>query len=262
MSDPIQRIGSYLGHLLKARTRHGVHSPFVYQLTSEVLLPKSTPSECLPIEELRRELLRSGRTIRVTDLGAGSKVLDGHVRRVSDIAQSALKSPRQAALLYRLARFLRPAEVLELGTSFGITTLYLAAGAEEGRVTTIEGCPQTHSIAQQHFKWMERSNIQAMLGNFQTRLPEALRMIKRLDLAFLDGHHAKKPTLRYFELCLEHAHNDTVFVFDDIHWSRDMEEAWEAVKAHPRVTVTIDLFDLGLVLLRKEQAPQHFVLRY
>lgn len=262
MSDTIQRIGSYLGHLLKARTRHGVHSPFVYQLTSEVLRCQDTPAECTPFEELRRELLRSDRTIRVTDLGAGSRVFDGPVRRVASIARTALKPPRHAAMLYRLARFLRPAEVLELGTSFGITTLYLAKGADGGRVTTLEGCPQTYRIACDHFERMRPHHIHPVLGNFKTRLPEVLRTIERLDLVFLDGQHAKEPTLQHFEMCLHRAHNDTVFVLDDIHWSRDMEEAWEALKAHPRVTVTIDLFDLGLVLLRKEQAPEHFVLRY
>src|SRR5690606_25194025 len=156
----------------------------------------------------------------------------------ADIARTSLKPPRHARTLFRLARWFRPEQVLELGTSLGITTLYLAKGADEGMVTTIEGCPQTHRIAQEHFERLGQRNITPLLGSFRARLPEALQRMERLDLAFLDGNHAKEPTLDYFEQCLERSHNDTVIVLDDIHWSREMEEAWETVKAHLRVTVT------------------------
>lgn len=262
MSDTLHQIGSYLGHMVKARTRHGVHSPFVYELIDKVLRPQGDHAECAPIEEVRAALLRSTQTIRVNDLGAGSKVFDLPVRRVADIARTALRPPKHAAMLYRLARYFRPLDVLELGTSFGISTLYLAKGADEGRVTTIEGCPQTHRIATQHFEQLRQRNIVPVLGSFQRRLPEVLAGMEHLDLVFLDGHHAKEPTLDYFEQCLTKAHNDTVIVMDDIHWSRGMEEAWQAIKQHPRVTVTIDLYDMGLVFLRTEQAQEHFTLRY
>jgi predicted O-methyltransferase YrrM len=262
MSDQIRQLGSYLGHLVKARTRHGVHSPFVYDLISQVLRPSDELPEFAPIEKLREDLLESEQTIRVNDLGAGSRVFDLPVRRVSDIARSAMKPPRQAQLLFRLARYFQAEHVLELGTSFGISTLYLAKGAEDGQVTTIEGCPQTCRIAQHHFEQLKQRNIQPVLGSFRTRLPEVLGRMERIDLVFIDGHHAKEPTLDYFEQCLAKAHNDTVLVFDDIHWSRGMEEAWETIKAHERVTVTIDLYNMGLVFLRREQVPEHFVLRY
>lgn len=262
MSEQLQRIGSYLGHLVKARNRHGVHSPFVYDLTEKVLRPQVGLPEHRAIEAMRDDLLRSDQTIRVNDLGAGSHVFDLPVRRVADIARSALKPPRQAELLFRLCRYFQPENVLELGTSFGISTLYLAHGAEEGTVHTIEGCPQTYRIAQHHFEQLRQRNIVPVLGSFQRRLPEVLNRLDRVDLAFLDGHHAKAPTLDYFEQCLVKSHNDTVLVFDDIHWSAGMEEAWSAVKAHPRVTVTIDLYNMGLVFLRSEQAREHFTLRY
>ncbi|MBX2979946.1 MAG: class I SAM-dependent methyltransferase [Flavobacteriales bacterium] len=262
MSDTLHHIGSYLEHLVKARTRHGVHSPFVYELIERVLRPAPEMPEMAAIEALREQMLRSERTIRVNDLGAGSRVFDLPVRRVSEIARTALKPARHARVLFHLARYFNAREVLELGTSFGISTLYLANGADEGRVTTIEGCPQTHRIATDNFEALKQRNIKAVLGSFRQRLPEVLADLERLDLAFIDGHHAKAPTLEHFEQCLERAHNDTVFVFDDIHWSREMDEAWTAIKAHPRVTVSIDLYDMGLVFLRSEQAREHFVLRY
>jgi predicted O-methyltransferase YrrM len=262
MSAQVQRIRSYFGHLVKARTRHGVHSPFVYDLIDKVLRPQVDPMPFVPIEGLRSDLLRSNQTIRVNDLGAGSHNLDLPIRRVADMARTSLKPQQQAQLLYKLARSINPTEVLELGTSFGISTLYLAQGTENGRVHTIEGCPQTFRIAQHHFELLRQQNISPVLGSFQRRLPELLQRLEHLDLVFIDGHHAEEPTLTYFEQCLQKAHNDTVFVFDDVHWSRGMEAAWQRIQEHPRVTVSIDLFDLGLVFLRQEQAKQHFRLRY
>ena len=262
MSEHLRQIGSYLGHLVKARTRHGVHSPFVYELISQVLRPSDPPPVAASIEKLREELMRSEQTIRVNDLGAGSKMFDLPIRRVADITRNSSKQPKHAQMLFRLARYFRPTEVLELGTSFGISSLYLAMGSDEGRLHTIEGCPQTARIAQLHFETLKQKNIIPVLGSFRTRLPEVLQKIDRLDLAFLDGHHAKEPTLDYFQQCLSKSHNDTVLVLDDIHWSRGMEEAWEEVKAMPEVTVTIDLYQMGVVFLRKEQAKEHFVLRY
>ncbi|HRH38145.1 MAG TPA: class I SAM-dependent methyltransferase [Flavobacteriales bacterium] len=262
MSEQIQRIGSYLGHLVKARTRHGVHSPFVYDLIEKVLRPQTSLSEHEPIEALRDDLLRSEQTIRVNDLGAGSHVFDLPVRRVADIARNSLKPQRQAELLFRLCRYFRASTVLELGTSFGISTLYLAQGAEDGQVLTIEGCPQTFRIAQHHFEQMRQRNVVPILGSFQRRLPELLQHIEALDIIFIDGHHAKDATVAYFNMCMGKAHNDTVFILDDIHWSRGMEEAWSEVKSDPRVSVTIDLYNMGLAFLRGEQAKEHFTLRY
>ncbi len=262
MSIHLHHLTSYLGHLVKARSRHGVHSPFVYDLIAQVLRPSDVLPAYAAIEQARADLLDSDQTIRVNDLGAGSRVHDQALRRVSEVARTALKPPRQAQLLYRLARYMDAGSVLELGTSFGITTLYLSSGAEDGEVHTIEGCPQTYRIAQHQFERFDRANIHAHLGSFRATLPELLPRMEPPDLVFIDGHHAEGPTLEYFELCLHHAHNDTVLVLDDIHWSRGMEAAWSAIKSHPRVTVTIDLYNLGLVFLRSEQAKEHFRLRY
>jgi len=262
MSEQLARIGSWVEHLVKARTRHSVHSPFVYKLTNEVLRVDDELPEFAAIEALRDDLLLSDQVIRVNDLGAGSRLLDEPVRQVSDMARTSLKPARQAQLLFRLARLFAPTNVLELGTSFGLSTLYMARGAEDALVTTIEGCPQTYRIAQHHFERLRQRNINPVLGSFRSSLPFVVRTAEKLDMVFLDGHHAKDPTLEYFELCLTKAHNDSVFILDDIHWSKGMEAAWEEVKKHPRVSVTIDLYDMGLVFFRQEQAPQHFRLRY
>lgn len=254
-------IGSYVDHLMRARTRHGVHSPYVFDLVTHVLRPTDGPPKEAAIEELRAELLNDRSPITVTDLGAGPRNGQGTLRTIASIARRTLTTTQRARMLYRLARHLGARQVLELGTSLGITTLYLSEGSTGG-IATIEGCPNTATIAARNFSRAGRKDITVHIGPFSEHLPRILRGMGHLDLVFIDGHHQADPTLDYFGQCLAHSHNATVFVFDDIHWSRDMGRAWERIKAHPQVTVTIDLYTMGLVFLRREQVKEHFTLRY
>ena len=259
LSHPVR---AYLRYLRKAGNRHDVHSPFVFALVVEVLRKRIPRAEHADTEKLRAALLKDARTITVTDLGAGSRNNNNSERRVRDIARTALKPRGQAEQLARMARYFKSRNVLELGTSLGITTLYLAECVPNARIHTIEGCPAIAGIAQENFNARKAGNIISHVGPFNTELPTVLKSMDSLDLVFIDGNHAAEPTLDYFNRCLGKAHNDTVFVFDDIHWSEGMEEAWAAIKAHQQVTVTIDLFHFGIVFIRKEQQREDFVLRY
>lgn len=253
---------SYGRHLLHAGNRHNVHSPFVFGLVEQALRKQRSPVHFPDLEALRSTLLKDRTMIPVIDLGAGSHRSNAAERRIRDIARTALKPRAQAELLHRITRWARPTTALELGTSLGITTLYLARAMATGRVVTIEGSPAIHGIAQRNFRQMDQGNIQTLCGSFGDQLPVALGGMDRLDLAFIDGHHALLPTLDYFERCLTKAHEGSMFIFDDIHWSPGMEQAWAAIQAHSRVSVTIDLYKFGLVFLRKGQQREHFRLRY
>ena len=261
MAGTWHRARTYLQHLVKARSRHGVHSPFIYGLMDEVLCRDAPLMEVADIERLRQELSASRERIHVTDLGAGSSMGLGKEREVGSIAGSVLKPPRQARLLYRLVRQFRPGTVLELGTSLGITTAYLARAASPATVITLEGCPDTLRIAREGLARLGIGNVEAVEGAFGDTLPGILERIGHVDLAFIDGHHDRDATLGYFELLLTRSHEGTVLVFDDIHWSPGMSEAWDRIRQHARATVTVDLYHLGLVFLREGQARQHFQLR-
>lgn len=148
-----------------------------------------------------------------------------------------------------------------MGTSLGISTLYQAKADGRARVITLEGCPEIAAVAQENFKRLKANNIELMTGNFSTTLPQALRKMQRIDYVFFDGNHRKTATLNYFHEALKYAHEGSVFVFDDIYWSQEMMEAWEEIKAHPQVTLTIDIFYMGIVFFRKEQVTkEHFSL--
>jgi len=254
-------IKDYLLHRLTAKTRHGTHSPFVYKLADEVIYNKRQFAQYNIIEAQRKKLLQDDTMIQVTDLGAGSHLNKDRTKKVKEIAKNALKSPALAQLIHRLAKFSNPKSVIELGTCLGITSAYLSTAAPDASVITIEGCPQTAAVAKQNFEDLKLNNIRLEVGNFDHILPGILAEQEQLDFVYIDGNHRKDATLNYFNWCLPKVHENTMLIFDDIYWSAGMKEAWAAIKAHPQVTVTIDLFWIGLVFFKKGQAREDFKLK-
>jgi predicted O-methyltransferase YrrM len=250
----------YLRYWFSAKNAHGLHSPFVFELYNEVISKKGSYYSFDKIEHLRKKLLISKKEIDVTDLGTGSS----GKRTIGEIAERSAKGKKYCELLFRIVYRFKPAVILELGTSLGISTAYLATAHPDAKVITIEGCPNTAAEARKNFESLGLKNIESVTGNFDTILPAALRQLPSAfcQLVFLDGNHRKEPTLRYFTQCLEYAGSDSIFIFDDIHWSTEMEAAWEEIKNHPKVTVTVDLFFLGLVFLRKEQVKENLTIKF
>ncbi len=264
MYSPFQLTKKYLKYYFTASNGkgHGVHSPFVFEFIKYVLNDKKEYSCYKPVEKIRKQLLVKNNVIEVEDFGAGSTVIKIKKRMVKSIASSSLKPKKYSQLLYRMVQHYHKKNVLELGTSLGTTTAYLAS-ANNVSVTTMEGSKNIAEIARNNFSQIGLKNIEIIEGDFDITLPEYLSKSKKLDFVFLDGNHRKVPTLKYFEVLLLNANEETIFVFDDIHWSDEMEEAWETVKQNQKVTLTIDLFFIGIVLLGKDfKAKQHFTIRF
>lgn len=254
----------YLTYLSRAKTRHGIHSPFVYDFIDKVLNDKTAYPEYNLVEEQRRKLLRNGNLIEIIDFG-GSKSRIGystHLRRVKDIAAKAGIQVKYGRLLHRIVRYFKPSTMLEMGTSLGISTMYQASAAPTAKFLAMEGCASTVEYAVKNLKAINIPEVYFTVGNFDKVLPGLLQKTGVIDYAFIDGNHTKKATLNYFVQLMQHAGNNSVYIFHDIHWSADMEQAWEEIKKQENVTVTIDLFFMGLVFFRKELSRQHFILRF
>jgi predicted O-methyltransferase YrrM len=242
---------------------HGVHSPFVYELIVKVFNDDRNFYVFPLIETARAELLFNNTSISVTDFGAGSRLNTTNTRTISSIAKSALKPKKFGQLLFRLVNHFGSSTILELGTSLGITTSYLAAANQNGIVITMEGAPEIAKHAKRHFQHIGLQNIEQVVGNFDDNLSTVLAKNKKLDFVFIDGNHRFEPTIRYFNLMKPNLHEYSVVVVDDIHWSKEMEHVWAAIKVDESVTLTIDLFFIGLIFFRKEQKEkQHFTVQF
>ncbi|WP_343695189.1 class I SAM-dependent methyltransferase [Flavobacterium sp.] len=255
------QIKSYLKFLWNSKNEHGVHSPFVFSLLTKCFYDKKPKPEYAILKKYRKSLLENKNFIEVTDFGAGSKVFKSNKRQISKIASTAGISPKRAELLFRVTNYFQPKNVLEIGTSLGLATSALALGNTNAKVITIEGCPNTANAAQNELDRFDCKNVENIVSEFESFLISENLNSKIYDLIYFDGNHSKKATLTYFEVLLQTINNDSVWIFDDIHWSPEMEEAWEIIKNHPKVKVTIDTFQWGFVFFRYEQEKEHFVIR-
>jgi predicted O-methyltransferase YrrM len=242
---------------------HGIHSPFVFDFIINVLNDKKGYDCYNAIEKRRQELLHDTTVIEVEDFGAGSSIIKTNTRAIKDIAQSSLKPKKFSQLLFRMVQNYQPGTILELGTSLGVTTAYLAAGNSNAKVFTCEGAKNIAAIAKQTFSNLNLKNIALIEGDFTQTLAPLLQELHHIDFVFVDGNHRKAPTLDYFTQLLNCSAQSTILIFDDIHWSEEMEQAWAAIQQHPSVTLTIDLFFIGIVSINNDiKTKQHFRIRF
>ncbi len=257
----LKSIQRYLKYYFRADTKYQVHSPFVFDFALNVLEDDREFYSFTSVEHLRNILERNSTEVQTTDFGAGSTSGNQKIKTIGSIAKNAASKKWQCQTLFRLVNFYKPKTMLEMGTSLGISTIYQASAAQNAKFISLEGDPQIAKLANYHLEEMKIKNVDLRVGKFEDTMHLALNDLGKLDYVFVDGNHRLKPTLDYFESLLEFAHNETVFVFDDIHWSEEMESAWEKIKAHPRVTISIDLFHMGVVFIRKEKkVKEHYIL--
>lgn len=252
----------YLHYILNSINKFDVHPPFLYDLITSVFEDKTVYPDYQKVESLKKQLMDSKEIISVSDLGAGSKTEKGNKRQIGRIAKSSSKPKKYGRLLHRFVKNFKPTEVLELGTSLGLSTAYMALGNPATKIVSIEGCPNISSKAFGNLNKLNISNFELITGSFDEQLPAYLETIEKVDFVFFDGNHQKQPTINYFEQCLSKTTNNTVFIFDDIHWSRGMEEAWNYICAHSSSRLTIDIFAMGIVFFKKDLTKQHFVIRF
>lgn len=255
------QIKAYLKFLWNSKNEHAVHSPFVFSLITKCFYDKKPKPAYSLLEKYRKTLLENKNTIEVTDFGAGSRVFKSNKRSIVEIAKVAGISAKRARLLYRITDYFQPSTILEIGTSLGLATSALALGNPKAALTTLEGCPNTMAIAKKQLQLFNNPNVKFITSEFKDYLQNCNLKVEIYNLIYFDGNHSKQATLDYFELLLPTITNDSVWIFDDIHWSAEMETAWETIKKHPKVSVTIDTFQWGLVFFRREQPKEHFIIR-
>ena len=254
----IHQSKSYIKFIRLSKNRHGVHSPFVYDLVTKCFNDKKIYPEYEILKSHRKALRSDPSMVEMKDFGQGSRVFKGNARKVSAVVKNAGMRKKRQKLLFRMAKYFKSENILELGTSLGLGTVALSLSNEFSAIHTVEGCPNTLLKAQEYFEKFNLHNIQIHQKLFREFLKNSS---EKFDLIFIDGDHNGERTLGYFHSLLKNVHNDSVIIFDDIYWSKDMTRAWQKIIAHEKVTVSIDTFQWGLVFFRKEQIKEHFIIR-
>ncbi len=264
MNRKVEAIVGYLKHLMHAQSKYKLHSPFIFDFYANVLMNNQTYSQYRVVNRLRKELESVPRFIKRKDPGIHCRDFPADQRfvRVRDIAVRNSVSRKKGEFLFRLIRRYKPATILELGTSLGISTIYLGLGAPQSTILSIEGCIDSANLALENFEKTGLKQISVITGTFEEKLEEAFQRMPSPDMIFIDGNHRGEPTLRYFDQCMQHIHPSTVLVIDDICWSAEMFEAWKVISNHPRVKVTIDLYQMGIVFFKEELSKENYILNF
>lgn len=260
-----QLAGKYLTYYFTSSggKGHGVHSPFVFEFVTKVLNDRKHYPAYDQVEGLRKRLLTDKTVLTIEDYGAGSSVNKTNQRTIASIVQSAAKQKKYSQLLFRMVKKYQPGIILELGTSLGISTSYISLAKPDSKVITLEGSKEVAAFAKGNFKLLGLQNISVSEGDFDATLSSVLSPLSTVDFAFIDGNHRREPTERYFLQLLSKTSNNSILVFDDIHWSLEMEQAWQTIKEHPLVRCSIDLFFTGIVFFRQEfREKQDFRIRF
>lgn len=247
---------------------HGIHSPFIFHFITNVLNDTKHYKEYETVEGLRKQLLNDNTVLNIRDFGAGSSIAKTNQRTIASIAKNAAKPKKFGQLLFRMVKAYQPENIIELGTSLGITTSYLLLAKPDARLLTMEGAPEVANAARTNFDNLKLQNYSLIEGNFDDTLTRAIEILgsvegSSVDLAFIDGNHRQQPTENYFHQLLSKINDNSILVFDDIHWSAAMEAAWNTIKTHPSVRCSVDLFFIGIVFFRPEfHEKQHFTIRF
>ncbi len=253
---------SYLRHFFRSRywRGHGVHSPFVFEFVREIVNCRHSFYHFDIVEDYRSRLISNHRTIFFEEMGSGKPGITQ--KKISQLAKNSAVSRKYGRLLSRIVAFVKPRIMLEIGTSLGVGSLYIAMAAKSSEFVTLEGNPECASIASKALAANGCKNAKVVVGNFDNTLASVLDGVDTLDFVWFDGNHSYSPTINYFNQCLTKVGNDSVFVFDDIHCSKEMSDAWAYIVAHPAVSVSVEMYRIGVVFFRKECRKQNFRLRW
>jgi len=205
---------------------------------------------------IRTQLKNNQSVITISDFGAGSKKMKLS-RKVSSMYKYSAIKGSYADLLYRLSNFYKPNAILELGTHFGVGTFCLSEGNPNAQIVSVDACSETQKIAKQHIK---NKNIQFIQSTFDVYLSGLSN--QKFDLIYIDGDHRGKALLKYLQILDNFSHDDTIFVLDDIRWSKDMLQAWNDIIVNTNFHLTLDLFKMGIIVKKSSKEKEHFVLKF
>jgi len=252
---------AYIKYWLHSTNEHSLHSPFLYEFYTNIVKNKNESGRS-EIEELRTTLLKNKLTVEIDDLGAGSRIHNSNRRKISQIAKHSTTPYKFSELLFRLIEKLAPETIIELGTSLGINTLYMSQARPTSKVYTFEGSETIASLAQENFTLLKIQNVELIKGNIDVTLPVFLSSKKTIDLAYIDANHRYEPTINYFNQICTRTNEKSIVIIDDIHWSKEMKQAWNEIKRSPKVSTSIDLFEAGILFFNLDLPKTELVLKY
>ena len=248
MKKHLFRIWHYITHFMSSRNNygHGIHSPYIFNFVQSTLHCEHAYYCFNKIENIRKQNASNKSEVHITDFGTGNN----RISTVAKITNTALQSKKNAQLLFKIANYIKAENILELGTSLGITTAYLVSHSSKCNCISFEGAEEIVQIAKKNHNILGIRNIKIINGDINKTLAKSIAAYTTFDLIYIDANHNYASLMQYYEEILNKTHENSVVVIDDIYWSDGMRKAWEEIKNHPATTCTIDIYHMGIVFYK------------
>jgi predicted O-methyltransferase YrrM len=258
--DKLNHFLHYISYKLLSRHKRGfgIHSPFLFRLIQECFNESPKTDSLDRALAYRESQLSSQETVNYSSAGANE--VGEKKEKIQKLARKSSVNNKYGILLYKLVRYFSPDEILEFGTSIGISTAFLCSAKHEGcKIVSVEACKNTSEYAKRMLNKAGFTGVETV----NERIEEYIVSQKSSpDLVYIDANHTFKGTMDIFQYLLKNVNNNSVLIFDDIYWSKEMVRIWKYIKQHSSVTMTIDLFRFGLVFVDKRLYKENFVIRY
>lgn len=148
-------------------------------------------------------------------------------------------------LLKRIVENVGCKRVLELGTNTGFSGAYFISGGNT-HLVTIEGSEDLCKIADKNMRRVGEG-FTVINALFDEAIDELIAKGERFDAVFIDGQHEREATLHYARRVAPLMEENGLFIFDDVYWSDDMNNAWKDLQRDFDFAEGVDLFLVGLL---------------
>jgi predicted O-methyltransferase YrrM len=256
----LTRIQLFIQYLIKGRSKYYIHSPFVYDFCRFVLSRKPLQKDSDTINSIIKYYQSKKDILNLQEFGAARK--RDYAIKIGDYLNRTAITNKYGRLLHNLVAYYQVEHVIETGTALGISTSWMALSNPNCKISSIEGNKKLCDVSNEMFIRFSITNTQVYCGLVEDVLPELAKNMKCKTLLFIDAHHTGAATMRYFAMIKSYVKDDTIVVFDDINYSAEMNDAWKNIICDERVTLSLNLYRIGVIFFNPSLSKQAFSLYY
>ncbi|MDD2435944.1 MAG: SAM-dependent methyltransferase [Massilibacteroides sp.] len=231
--------GVLLYRKIRYRKGHGVHSPFVFNFITKVIDERAAYYCLKDIELTRKKFFYENEPFHKWEI-----------------------RPKYGALLMRISNYLKPQNLLLIGSDLSFSALYSSSYASTTRCVVLEEKTEIAAFSRSVIEKHRAKNILLKEGVYQKTVSEVLEHTDKLDFVYFGYPNDSALDIPVFECILPHLHEHSVLILRGIRKTKDRKEFWNRLCARPEVSVTIDVYELGIAFFNHKIHKKNYIVSF
>ena len=233
---------------------HGIHSPFLFRLITEVVENRTSLPEYKIFKGLKSyvlDLLDGFSEPSLSNIYHQFKVPSSNPHQLYRKIELPL---RYSKVVFRLIREFKPSSVVYYGPSLGASLVIIAMANNDNHIYQFINDAACELVSKELLKDSAISNVHFFQEN----------EVPSVDHEFVVINYPGNPVVsqNMAQKCLHVHGDDDVLIIRGIHESKEMEVIWRELIASESVRVSLDLFEIGIALFRKGLQKENFIQRF